>query len=298
MPSNVRHRRLRAAHAGADGDSTVSYSTLMAHINLDAKNEGVLAVTASLARRLDAAVIGVAARQPVEMMYGSARMTGELIDLDRMQIKQALAEAETSFRDAFAGQPTQIEWRGAATTESLADHIAREARSAELILTSPDYGAGFANSAVRMSVGDLVMRVGRPVLIVPDTVRGLDLEHVLVAWKDTREARRAVADALPLLALAGEVMVVEIAEKDALGAAGKRVLDVAVWLGRHGITAIAQAVEAKRHDAVQLENLARQKHAGLVVAGAYGRARLLEWVFGGLTCDLLLHPARCTLLSH
>jgi nucleotide-binding universal stress UspA family protein len=276
----------------------VTYSTLLAHLNLDEKNEGVLAVTASLARRLSAGVIGVAARQPVEMMYGSARMTGELIDLDRKQIKHALAEAEADLRGALAGQTVGLEWRGAATTQSLADHVAREARSADLVLTSPDVGVGFANSAVRMSVGDLVMRAGRPVLIVPDAARGLDLDHVLLAWKDTRESRRAVADALPLLALAGEVTVVEIAEKDDLGPARKRVEDVADWLGRHGIAAVAQAVEARRHSADRLQNVARRMQAGLVVAGAYGRVRLLEWAFGGVTCDLLMHPARCTLLSH
>ncbi len=276
----------------------MTYPTLLAHLNLDEKNEGVLAVTASLARRLNAGVIGVAGRQPVEMMYGSARMTGELIDLDRKQIKDALAKAEADLRGALAAQTVEVDWRGAATTESLADHVAREARSADLILTSPDYGAGLANSAVRMSVGDLVMRAGRPVLIVPDAARDLDLDHVLVAWKDTREARRAVADALPLLGLAGEVMVVEIAEKDDLGAARRRVEDVAVWLGRHGITAVAQAVEAGRHSPDQLQSVARRMQADLVVAGAYGRARLLEWAFGGVTCDLLMHPTRCTLLSH
>jgi nucleotide-binding universal stress UspA family protein len=287
----------RHAPAPVKGSSTAR-PTLLVHLDLDADNGGVLAVAAQLAERLNAGVIGVAVRQPVEMTYVSAHLSGELIDLDRELGKQSLAKAEAEFLKGLGDRAPWVQWRGVTTTESLADHVAREARAADLILTGPDVGVGFANSSVRMSVGDLVMRAGRPVLIVPDAAKGLDLEHVLVAWKDTREARRAIADALPLLALAGEVTVVEIADPDDMISARERLADVALWLERHGITASVQVVEAERSDSTRLAALARSKRAGLVVAGAYGRTRLLEWVFGGVTCDLMMHPARCTLLSH
>jgi len=71
------------------------------------------------------------------------------------------------------------------------------------------------------------MQAGRPVLIVPTDATRLKLEHVLIGWKDTWEARRAVSDALPLLKHATEVSIVEIAAEDDLAAANQHVDDVA-----------------------------------------------------------------------
>jgi nucleotide-binding universal stress UspA family protein len=142
------------------------------------------------------------------------------------------------------------------------------------------------------------MRAGRPVLIVPAGAKTIDLEDVVVGWRDRRETRCAVADALPLLRLAERVTVVEIEADAELTEARARLDDVVAWLGRHGVAAKALAAPASGVDVVMLEATAREQHAGLLVAGAYGHSRLLEWVFGGVTCDLLLHPGLCTLLSH
>src|SRR5260370_16080547 len=85
---------------------------------------------------------------------------------------------------------------------------------------------------------------GRPLLVVPDACNWLDLRSVLIAWKDTAEARRAVADALPLLRKATDVTVVEIVEEPAdRTAALSPVKDVAAWLSRHGVSASAQVPE-------------------------------------------------------
>jgi nucleotide-binding universal stress UspA family protein len=270
----------------------------MAYVGLDGGDDGMLAVTAAVAERCGARVIGVATRQPVEMMYGAGRMTGELIELDRREIHKALGEAESRFRAALAGKVPHVEWRGAMCVGPLADYVACEARAADLIVTQPDIGVGFANGPTRMSVGDLVMSAGRPVLVVPYGVRTLDLDHVVVAWKDTREARRAARDALPLLKVAGRVTVVEIADEDRLDEARARLDDVVAWLTTHGVSAAAEPVGQSSLDAVRLDDVAGDKHAGLMVAGAYGHTRMLEWILGGVTCDLLLHPVRCTLVSH
>ena len=63
--------------------------------------------------------------------------------------------------------------------------------------------------------GVILLRAGRPVLLVPDTVAPLQLRRVVVAWKDTRECRRAVRDALPFLQRAKEVLLVGIGEGEA-----------------------------------------------------------------------------------
>src|SRR6187551_3958734 len=73
----------------------------------------------------------------------------------------------------------------------------------------------------QINAGDLVLRAGRPVLIVPPGAEFLRLNSVVIAWKDTREARRAVNDALPLLHKAREVIVVELLDEGADKTAAK-----------------------------------------------------------------------------
>lgn len=98
--------------------------------------------------------------------------------------------------------------------------------------------------------------------------------------------------------MAGKVTVIEVADDDELSEADVHVKDVAEWLGGHGITADARVERGGDEDAVVLAGVAEDLNAGLVVAGAYGHTRLREWVLGGVTRDLLLKTARCSLVSH
>ena len=76
------------------------------------------------------------------------------------------------------------------------------------------------------------------------------------------------------------------------------VADVAKWLASHGINAKAEAIAAIGPDSERLCDIARERAAGLIVAGAYGHSRLQEWVLGGVTGDFLINPDRCVLVSH
>nr|HPU52941.1 universal stress protein [Burkholderiaceae bacterium] len=142
------------------------------------------------------------------------------------------------------------------------------------------------------------MRLGRPLLLVPPAMAVPKLDRALVAWKDTREARRAVVDGLPLLRLAREVQVVEVADQPELTMARERVGDIVAWLGRHGVQATANASAGGDDHGAVLSAIATQWGADLIVAGAYGHNRLREWVLGGVTRELLLKSERCALLSH
>ena len=143
-----------------------------------------------------------------------------------------------------------------------------------------------------------MMQLGRPVLVVPDSCNWLDLRSVLIAWKDTPEARRAIVDALPVLRQGKNVAIVEIIEDepDRL-AALSGIRDVGVWLSRHGVVASEQAPAETDNAVEKIERIASEVGAGLVVAGAYGHSRLREWLYGGVTRRLLNPSDRCTLLS-
>ena len=76
-----------------------------------------------------------------------------------------------------------------------------------------------------------------------------------------------------------------------------RLNDAATWLLSHSITADVVAWPSSEDDSAQLNALAEERGADLIVAGAYGHSRLREWALGGITRDLL-RSARCTMLSH
>ena len=124
------------------------------------------------------------------------------------------------------------------------------------------------------------------------------MKRTLVYWKDSREARRAVADALPFLKASQAVDVVELASEREIEPAQARLADVGDWLHRHGVEADCFATPLTGTELAHLATIAQDLNADLVVAGAFGHSRLREWAFGGVTQDLLTRSERCTLVSH
>jgi nucleotide-binding universal stress UspA family protein len=275
----------------------MTFKSIMVQLELGRPLMGVLAVAGDLATRFQAEVIGIASCQPMRMDYGDVAFSGDFIQIDRDGIKSQLAAAESEFRAALAPRAAAVHWRCAVTMGPLCDYFAREARSADLIVTHAS-SADFLNPTRRISTGGLVMQAGRPVLIVPGHVQALKIEHAVVAWKDTREARRAAYDALPLLKAAGRVTVAAIAPKDKFDHLKADLDDVVAWLKRHGVEATPLLTPLSGDDAMQLQNLVAAQKADLIIAGAYGHPRFQEWALGGVTGDLLMRTNICALVSH
>ena len=189
----------------------MSYSTLMVHLQLGCSNTGVLQIAADLAQRSHAGVIGIAACQPMVMFYGDGFVSGDVYEQDRKELDKEMKHAEAEFRSALQHCGGKVEWRSTVVFALLSDYLAREARSADLVITGVASGDLF-DSSRSVNTGDLVMQSGRPVLVVPAGVDELKLDRVVVGWNDTRECRRAIADALPLLSMAAQVVVVEIVD--------------------------------------------------------------------------------------
>lgn len=275
----------------------MSYATLMVNLAPGGANAGLLKVTAELAERFDAGVVGIAARQPLQMVYGDGYMAGDVYQQDRDDTAKELKATEAEFRAALHGRAAFVEWRSAEVFAYLGDYLAHEARCADLVLTAANTGDLFDSSRA-VDTGELILQIGRPVLIVPAAATTLALDHVLIGWKDTREARRAITDALPLLKRATRVSVAAIAAKDDLPAAGRQVEDVVAWLRHHAIESTGSAQLSTGDDATALYAIGQDGGIDVVVAGAYGHSRLREWVLGGVTRDLLLSTNRCALVSH
>jgi len=276
----------------------VTYPTLMVHLTAGSSNAGLLRVAGTLADRFQSGVIGIAACRPMQIVYADGYVSGDLVEQDFKDIAEEIATAEAEFRAALQTRSNRLEWRSMTSFDSLSDYLAREARSADLIVTSVDRKSSVFDTSRHVDIGDLVMRVGRPVLVVPTAAEKVGLDRILIGWKDTRETRRAVVDALPLLKKAAFVTVVEIAAEGDLVLARRHLAQVVEWLHHHGVAAESIASVSTGQDALRLGEIAQLQNVDLVVAGAYGHARLREWMLGGVTRDLLLHTDRCSLVSH
>lgn len=178
-----------------------------------------------------------------------------------------------------------------------AQALAEASRAADLIVAG---GAAkpSRNAYVSADIADLLMISGRPVLVAPPTGDFCSAKSVVVAWKDSREARRAVTDALPFLKAADEVLVLEACSTADLTGAREHTAEVAAALGRHGVNARSDGLVIDDEPDLTVISRARHLGADLIVAGAYGHSRLGEWVFGGMTRQLLAQTERFVLFSH
>jgi nucleotide-binding universal stress UspA family protein len=276
----------------------MAYATLLVHVEADPTPDPRLGLAVDLANRFGAKLIGVGAELYKTAYYGGAAgyAVGEFMASEMDSVRADLARAEDKFRAAAAAVKAGLEWR-AALDFPLAK-IAAECRAADLVITSwSRHRSGYEAAAS----GPIILQAGRPVLVAAPDEIVLDASTAVVAWKDAREARRALVDALPFLKLAETVELVEIVgRKDEAPAAAARLADVAGHLLLHGVAASTSAEIEDKHatGAEQLLDFAERKNAGLIVAGGYGHTRMREWVLGGFTRALLAQSKRSVLFSH
>jgi nucleotide-binding universal stress UspA family protein len=275
----------------------MTIATVMVHLDGNRSNTQVLNAAGWLAQRLDAGVIGIAACQPLQLDASGGIYSSDLIYAERDIGVTELKTLQDEFEDPNSKLCRRIGWRSAVTLEPIAEYVAHESRSADLIITACSKKIALDQSRCA-DTGALLMHAGRPVLVVPEFTAKPWFDRVVIAWKDTREARRAIADALPLLKIASKIIVVEVAEEEEMEEARLRVEDVVDWLKRHALTAMAAVTPRNGDDGKSLVAFVRLNGAELIVAGAYGHGRVREWAFGGMTRDLLLHEDRMVFLSH
>ncbi|MGA9341332.1 MAG: universal stress protein [Rhodanobacteraceae bacterium] len=275
------------------------YSTLMVHLDLDKDNANLLDITGDLAERFDADVVGIVACQPVSVLVGDGFISTDVVEQERAQLTVQIEAAEKAFRAALEHRSRHLKWRSMLTYGPPTDYIVKQMRSADLLVTGVEYRGSWLDPSWHVDTADLIMQAGRPVLVVPERTRQLLARNILVGWKDSRETRRAVSDALPFLMAAERVVVVEVvADEAGIPDARANANDVCAWLERHDVLAQPLASATGDEYVVPLDEIARKEGADLIVAGAYGHSRLHEWVLGGVTRDLLLDSSRCFLLAH
>lgn len=272
------------------------YNTILVHLDIGDGAGAQLSFARHLAARFEANLIGFAAGDihPIAAPPPGVVVDAEFMRLEAKEIERRL-EALRSDLDASS------EMGGAESLRTIVGDptkgLAIAARAADLVIAGSCGEEGGRDAHTAIDLGTLVHAAGRPVLIPRDDLAPLKASSVVVAWKDAREARRAVADAMPFLAHAREVLVATVAEHEPDRAMASAT-DVVRYLINHGAKARAEIVDHREGEAGEaLVGIARQIGADLIVSGGYGHGRVREWLLGGVTRSLLRERSLHRLMS-
>lgn len=217
----------------------------------------------------------------------------------RKEALERAARVEARFREHLRRDDLQGEWR---FIESLpAETVALHARYADLAIVGQINPEERPDGNAARIPEEVLFASGRPVLVVPYAGHFKSAgENVLVAWKATPEAARALNDALPILERAKKVTVLTVnPERGVDQETGIPAADIAHHLACHGVTveaAITVADDISAGDV--LLNWAADGGADLLVMGGYGHSRVKELVLGGATRQILQQMTVPVLMAH
>ncbi len=233
--------------------------------------------------------------------FTSAVLPGEVVERRMRESADAQRAAEARFRAAAANAGvTSLGWRAPAGDPLAAAVL--HARYADLaVIGQPSRDEPTEAFSAELAK-EVVMSCGRPVLFVPYVGEYKTVgERVMIAWKDSRESARAVADALPLLKDAKKVFAVAITPDDdenlhevLADAAGRRASCVATRSRRR----CAASPCPTSTPGELLLSQAADFSADLIVMGAYSRPRVSAFVWGGVTQVMLSSMTVPVLMSH
>ena len=279
-----------------------SYRTIVVHLDATKRRAQVLNVALSLAESFDAHLVGLFVPGPVRVALPAVgEGVSVLREIEEGRRRSALAaEAEREFRATTQRRgSTHTEWRDLPGDPLYAAQL--NARYADLVVAGqPDRHSDDVDESVASFPGDLVLSAGRPVLFVPYAGSFPKLgTRVLVAWNASREAARAVQDALPLLERAQRVDVVAFDPQRGADHGEQPGSDIALYLARHGVKVSAAQQRGTGIDiGAQILSRAADMDADLIVMGGYGHARLRQLILGGATRTLLESMTVPVLMSH
>lgn len=273
--------------------------SILVHLDTSAPCPARLRLAHELARRLDASATALFAATAAEALmpfgdtpeYSMAAVRAEF-EADRRQRARAVFDA------ARMQGLDRLQWAELPSAAGVPAVVARALYADLLVLGQrqprgdqmPDVSADFVESVLVAS--------GRPALVVPHIGPPESVGRtVLVAWKETREAARAVSAALPLLQ-AAEVVHVLIAAEDEAGARAASE-SIEAWLDRHGVKPQLHRFDVAGASAGELLlSEAATRSADLLVMGCYGHARAREWLLGGASRTVLQSMTLPVLMAH
>ncbi len=269
----------------------MSVKTILVALNEVDQSKKLIRAAAALGQRFQAHVIGMFVIPAAEIYPAVGMAVSTQVYEGHRQFSIAhCAEVNSKFDTEMQRQGVQAEWRQInSKSPFVADGVLHHAHQVDLVIAPQKQEK--SSSGLEPDFTDrLIMESGRPILVMPTFGNFVEIgKEVLVAWNGTKEAARAVFDAMPLMAGSKNVSIAWVNPKKDLDD-GETLpgTELAVTLARHNLNATTNALPTDGLSVSDaLLNHANETGADLLVMGAYGHSRIREFVFGGATRSIL-----------
>ena len=267
---------------------------LMVWLDGGACDEIRLAAVADMARQLETRVV-------VGLYLNVLPLPGPIVGEATAEIIERARETGDAVEEALVARLAMLDRtveirRFDILSSDLAKVAAREARSADTFVALRPNGAMDPEQLVE----GVLFGSGRNVYLVPETERPkVALNRVMVAWNGSREAARALAEAMPFLRKAESVSVIVATGETPTEEEAVMGIDAVNHLRHHGVEAGLHRITCRSSEVgPQLMAEAERRKANLIVMGAYGHMRLRERLLGGVTYSLLHEAPIPLLMAH
>jgi nucleotide-binding universal stress UspA family protein len=280
----------------------MTYKTILVSLNDIDRLDKLLETSARLAVEDGAHIIGLYV-VPGPMLYPTVGpySSPEIFDGNTRYFEEHSPQAREKFETVMRRNGLASRWiEVKPVSPEISGTVNDIGRIADLVVianANSDPGSGTEAGFVP----NVVLGVGGPVLILPRREAPTrDFSQVVCGYNRSREAARAIHDALPILKKASDVRLVWVdPSKDEEAAGALPGADMAENLARHGVKATAESMPTTGiNPAAALMTRARDLGAGLLVMGAYGHSRLREFVLGGATRQVLESLTIPLMMSH
>lgn len=277
----------------------MSFKDILVHVNATAASRTRLKLALILARRFDARLSGLhVIPEPAVPPYFKPSVVERIARIYSKNAKAAANLAEALFKEETKDAGAATAWE--CVCGDMDEMIAERARFADLLVLGQFDTENPPTISAFLLPAKVVFGASTAILVIPNSGSFSDVgQHILAAWDGSREAARAIRDAMPLLQAAQRVSLLAInpLRQDHMHE-GAHMAALVAHLGRHGIVAEAMEVTSEAHGVTNtiLEHASRLA-ADLLVMGAYGHSRILEFVLGGTTADLLERATIPVLMS-
>ncbi|MBC3917507.1 universal stress protein [Undibacterium sp. CY18W] len=279
----------------------MTYKTILVHVDESERSNFRVQMAAEIARANDAHLIGTAVTGVSRFIYQDGNISANDPNLT-IHLKYLRERAEK----AIASFNKQVESAGINSYESVIANdeagggIGLQARYSDLLIIGQTNRDEPSPSVLSDFPEYLIMNSGRPVLIIPYVGDFTSIgKRPLIAWDASREATRAITDAIPLLKRAELVQVAVFNAKSVPDAHGEQPGgDIALYLARHGIKVEVSVHKTNTDIGNALLSLAHDVDSDMLVMGGYGHSRFREMIMGGVTRTILESMTVPVLMSH
>jgi nucleotide-binding universal stress UspA family protein len=276
----------------------MAYKTILVHLAYDEGHMSRLRLALSLASRFEAHLVALYIANPISMPAAIAGRGASLGYIaEATEVAREKAESVKEEISALCKRQN-LSWEWRMMEGDHLDILAEHAHLADLAIVSHSRAEMVEDRVMFHVPENLPLVVGCPVMILPESGDAVPRpgNDIMVAWKGTREALRAVRDALPFLEQAKKVRLLSTCPPEHAEPPGEK---AAAFLARHGIEAeVYTDIDGGHNVGEVILAHARDMKVDLIVMGGYGHSRLREMVLGGVTRHVLDHAQVPVLMSH